>query len=259
MLQGLIKFTSLKIMSSSFFNTGDQMIKEMFETVLNHAGDWASAKTTHLVCKIEGDDVPIVKTNDPKRYGNKHAEKLLIEDLERNNTVNETNGSSGADPDPLDDFENMSLYESEKKCNDKETNLPDLLNITVYINNSPCSDKIHNCTNELINFLDGYRGVKLNLYVTNLYNIRRDTCRNERHYKVVDEKVHRTTYAGLKNLMDHERCEIRAFTKEDWKDLFGIANVSQAVSDQLMDGYDDRSRKVEDTRIRSDLNYIDTH
>lgn len=77
------------------------MIEHMFETVLNHEGNWDNAKTTHLVCNIEGDDVPIVKTNVPWRV---HAEKLLIDDLERNNTVNETNGSSGANPDLSEDL-----------------------------------------------------------------------------------------------------------------------------------------------------------
>lgn len=243
-------------------NTNDQKINRMYETVLDHVGGWGYAKQTHLVCKIEGDDVPIVKTNDPLRAGNVHAEKLLIIDLERNDTVNGTNDSSGADPDLSEDLKKMSLDESKKKCNDKETILPKLLNITVYINNSPCSGGYHKCTDKLIKFLDRYRGVKLNLYVTSLYNICRETCRNERHYNGVDDVVHRTTYAGLKNLMDHERCEIRAFTKKDWKDLFGIANVSQAVSDQLLGRYgtttagNDRSREDEDTRIQSDLNYI---
>lgn len=249
-------------MSSSSFNTDDQKIEHMYETVLNHTGDWARARTTHLVCKIEGDDVPIVKTNVARRDGNVHAEKLLIDDLQGNDTVNETNGSSGADPDLSEDLKKMSLDESKKKGNDKETSLPKLLNITVYINNSPCSDPDHNCTDKLIKFLDRYRGVKLNLYVTSLYNIRRETCRNERHYNVVDDGVHRTSYAGLKRLMHHERCEIRAFTKKVWEELFGIANVSQAVRDQLLGRYGtttagyDRSREEEDKRIQSDLNYI---
>lgn len=62
--------------------------------------------------------------------------------------------------------------------------------------------------------------------------------------------------------MHHERCEIRAFTKAVWEDLFGIANVSQAVRDQLMGRYgtttddNDRSREEEDKRIQSDLDYI---
>lgn len=248
-------------MSSSSFNTDDQKIEHIYETVLDHAGDWARARTTHLVCKIEGDDVPIVKTNVARKVGNVHAEKLLIDDLQGNDTVNETNGSS----DLSEVLKKMSLDGSKKKCNDKKTKLPKLLDITVYINNSPCSDPDHNCTDRLITFLDRYRGVKLNLFVTSLYNIRRQTCRDEPHYNAVNNAVHRTNYAGFKNLMHHERCEIRAFTKKDWEDLFGIANVSQAVSDQLLGRYgtttagNDRSREKEDKHIQNDLNYIDTH
>lgn len=248
-------------MSSSSFNTDDQKIEHMYETVLDHAGDWARARTTHLVCKIEGDDVPIVKTNVARKVGNVHAEKLLIDDLQGNDTVNETNGSS----DLSEVLKKMSLDGSKKKCNDKKTKLPKLLDITVYINNSPCSDPDHNCTDRLITFLDRYRGVKLNLFVTSFYNIRRQTCRNEPHYNAVNNAVHRTNYAGLKRLMHHERCEIRAFTKKDWENLFGIANVSQAVSDQLLGRYgtttagNDRSREKEDKHIQNDLNYIDTH
>lgn len=246
-------------------NTHDQKIEHMFETVLNHKGDWDKAKKTHLVCKIEGDGVPIVKTNLPMSNGNKHAEELLIDDLESNHTVNATNGSSDSEPDLSEDLKKMSLDESNKKSKDKKTKGPELLNITVYINNSPCSHKDHDCTGKLIRFLDRYRRIKLKLFVASLYNIRRYSCRNETHYDAVNNGVHMTNYSGLKNLMHHERCKIKAFTKAVWKDLFGIANVSQAVSGQLMGRYvnitpgDDRSREDEDERIQSDLNYIDTH
>lgn len=105
----------------------------------------------------------------------------------------------------------------------------------------------------------------MNLFVTSLYNIRRQTCRDEPHYNAVNNAVHMTNYAGLKKLMHHERCEISAFIKKDWEDLFGIANVSQAVSDQLLGRYgtptagNDRSREDEDTRIQSDLNYVNAN
>lgn len=250
-------------MSSSSFNTDDQKIEHMFETVLNHKGDWDKAKTTHLVCKIEGDDVPIVKTNIPRSNGNVHAEKLLIDNLESNDTVNETNGSSDSEPDLSEDLKKMSLDESNKKSKDKKTKGPELLNITVYINNSPCSNEDHDCTGKLIRFLDRYRRIKLKLFVASLYNIRRYSCRNETHYDAVNNGVHMTNYSGLKNLMNHRRCEIRAFTEDDWKDLFGIATVSKKVSGQLMDRYgtitpgNDRSRKKEDKRIQNDLDYID--
>lgn len=249
-------------MSSSSFNTDDQKIKQMYETVLDHVGGWDKAKQTHLVCKIEGDDVPIIKTNDPKSAGNVHAEKLLIADLQKNDRVNETNGSSGADPDLSEDLKNMSLDESKKKCNDKETNLPDLLNITVYINNSPCSHPDHKCTDKLIRFLDRYRRIQLNLYVTSLFNIRRESCISRQETHSVNDWIHTKTCDGLRNLMHHERCKIKAFTKDDWKELFGIANVSQEVSSQLLSRYDtttagnDRSREEEDKRIESDLNFI---
>lgn len=98
-------------------NTNDQKIEHIYETVLDHAGDWARARTTHLVCKIEGDDVPIVKTNVARKVGNVHAEKLLIDDLQGNDTVNETNGSS----DLSEVLKKMSLDGSKKKCNDKKT------------------------------------------------------------------------------------------------------------------------------------------
>lgn len=90
------------------------------------------------------------------------------------------------------------------------------------------------------------------LYVTSLYKIRRETCRNERHYNGVGDRDHMTNYAGLKKIMGHERCEIKAFTKKDWKDLFGFANVSQAVSDQLLGRYGTLTLtmiEVERTRI----------
>lgn len=116
----LAKQETVKIAMAAGGNTNDQKIKDMYETVLNHAGDWARARTTHLVCKIEGDDVPIVKTNVARRDGNVHAEKLLIDDLQGNDTVNETNGSSGADPDLSEDLKKMSLDESKKKATIKK-------------------------------------------------------------------------------------------------------------------------------------------
>lgn len=251
-------------MSSSSFNTDDQKIEHMFETVLNHKGDWDKAKSTHLVCKIEGDGVPIVKTNLSKSKGDVHAEELLIYDLESNDTVNATNGSSDSEPDLSEIRTEMSSDEPNKKSKDKKTKGPELLNITVYINNTPCSDEDHDCTGKLIRFLDRYRRIKLSLYVTSLYNIRRETCRSRNESHSVNRDVHRKNFDGLKNLMHHERCDIRAFTWEVWEHLFVIVNVSQTVRDQLEVRYDirndnDRSRKEEDERIDSDLNYIDTH
>lgn len=250
-------------MSSSSFNTDDQKIEQMYESVLDHKEGWAKAKKTHLVCKIEGNDDPIVITNRRTSDENVHAEKILIEKkLRNNNTVNATNGSSDSEPDLSEILQEMSSDEPNKKSKDKKTKGSELLNITVYINNSPCSIKDHDCTGELIRFLDNYRRIKLNLFVTSLYKIRRESCKQEKHYDRLDYEVHLRNFSGLKSLMDHERCEIRAFTKAVWEDLFGIANVSQAVRDQLMGRYgtttddNDRSREEEDKRIQRDLDYI---
>lgn len=76
----------------------------MYEIVLNYVGDWVRVRIIYLVCKIEGDNVFIVKINDLWSVGNVYVEKLLIDDLERNNIVNEINGFFGVDFDFLEDF-----------------------------------------------------------------------------------------------------------------------------------------------------------
>lgn len=183
-------------MSSSSFNTDDQKIEQMSEAVLDHKEGWAKAKKTHLVCKIEGNDDPIVITNRRTSDENVHAEKILIEKKMRNNTVNATNGSSDSEPDLSEILQEMSSDEPNKKSKDKKTKGSELLNITVYINNSPCSDEDHDCTGKLIRFLDRYRRIKLNLYVTSLYNINRETCRSRNEWHSVNSDVHRENFDG---------------------------------------------------------------
>lgn len=139
-----------------FFNIDDQKIEYMYEIVLNYVGDWVRVRIIYLVCKIEGDNVFIVKINDLWSVGNVYVEKLLIDDLERNNIVNEINGFFGVDFDFLEDFKKMLLDELKKKCNDKEINCLYLLNIMVYINNFFCFDEYYNCMDKLIKFLDRY-------------------------------------------------------------------------------------------------------
>lgn len=62
--------------------------------------------------------------------------------------------------------------------------------------------------------------------------------------------------------MQHERCVIRAFTKDIWKELLDSVNVSQAVRNQLLDAYgtitdgNDRSRDDEDRLIQKDLDHV---
>lgn len=65
--------------------------------------------------------------------------------------------------------------------------------------------------------------------------------------------------------MNHDRCEINAYTKDDWKKLLDLVTVSKEVKEKLLRDYgeekeiNDRSRKVEDKRIKKDLEHIITH
>lgn len=149
------------------------------------------------------------------------------------------------------------MYVSKKG---KRTGGQKRLCITVYINNSPCSD----CTDELITFLDKNEWVRLKFYVTNLYNIHSKSCRSRKeiHLTKVDEDDHKKNSKGLKKLMQHERCEIRAFTKDVWERLLDIVTVSEECKNEIVNCYgntlngNDRSRKIEDARIQEDLDHI---
>lgn len=60
----------------------------MYATVLNHEKGWTVAKTTHLICRINwinSEPTYIIQENVRSGQGNKHAEKKLIEDLNKQN------------------------------------------------------------------------------------------------------------------------------------------------------------------------------
>lgn len=102
------------------------------------------------------------------------------------------------------------------------------------INNSPCSKSVNNCAGKLIKMLDSIVQARLILYVANLYNICRESCKEEYHNGFIGQKNHTDNYRGLTNLMQHERCEIKAFTKNILREQFKITTES----DQLPDDYD---------------------
>lgn len=155
-------------------------------------------------------------------HGNKHAEELLID-----------------------------------KLNQRDKSL--LTTITIYTNNSPCSKKGHDCARELIKFLNENTNVITIFYVTNLYNIRRVSCKNELHYPLVYQTDFKANFTGLKELMKHDRCVVSAFSYAAWSELLTIVPVLEVFKSQLLDRYktkldtNDRSRVDEDNRIRSDL------
>lgn len=226
----------------------------MYETVLNHTyqgkleeeseandpydyGKWGRAKTTHLVYTIVDDD-PIIITNISGDNRGNHAEEQLIKELIKQGNVKE--------PDVTNMLKEMSLHEKSK------------LKLIIHINNSPCSQSLHECTGELIKMLDNNVNVHLKLYVASLYNIRRESCKDEHHNGCIKEENHRANYKGLRNLMRHKRCKIKAFNKGVWIKLFKRTTGSKKLPgkyDKITAG-NERSRKDEDKRIRKDLKHI---
>lgn len=241
----------------------DERITHMYETVLNHnypKGKWIKAMTTYLVWNIDGDKDYYLIPNDRKGDGDKHAEILFIEKIR------------GLQLEyMMSKISLMSIYIINIPCSDCTKSVNNSkkgegtggqeLCITVYINNSPCSD----CTKKLIAFLNETKLVRVKFYVTNLYNIRRKSCKKEPHYDKVKEGIHDNNAQGLKDLMLHDRCEIKAFTNDVWKELLDLVTVSQNCKKQLLEDYDkrmkgnERSRKDEDEKIQEDLDHIETN
>lgn len=128
--------TSKKRIVTKSFDESSQpelMIELMYNTTQDHSCGWNHATKTALFCKINLQDDPIIIQNDLCGQDNKHAEELLIDELNQR--------------------EDKSL----------------LTKITIYINNLPCP----NCNKKLIKFLIENPNVILILYVANMYNIRR--------------------------------------------------------------------------------------
>lgn len=266
--------------------TNRDKIDHMYETVLNHTykgylkkdkgdatvnnpnpndavknpkdyGKWRKAKTTHLVCKIGADDPILISNTYGSAKGN-HAEEKMIQELIKKSKVKDSTkstNSSGPESDIIDKLNKMAIEEPKKESKTEETKS---LTITIFINNSPCSQFPHNCTGELIKMLDNNDQVNLILYVANLYNICRESCKVEYHNGFIGQKNHTDNYTGLRNLMLHKRCTIKAFNKDVWKKLFEM----MTKLDEPLDDYgnikegDERSRKDEDERIQTDLDHI---
>lgn len=137
----------------------------------------------------------------------------------------------------------------------------DLKTVTIYMSNSPCSNPQNNCSLEMISFLNSHDDVYMDVYITNLYNIRRMSCIGEIHNNNAYPDEH--GYAsGLRNLMLHDRCRVLAYNEEAWIDLLNFVNASHNLRSYCIGGYrtqganHDRSRENEDDRIRQDLLYI---
>lgn len=215
------------------------ILDTMWNTVLNHGYGYSDlggslASDTYLVCKIDTVPKPIIQKNDE---GGKHAEEKLMDKLEKSTTATEQ--------------------------------------FTVYINNSPCAA----CAGILETYLEKNKGIHLTLYVTHLYNIKRKSCQdraekeNEGHLKYIGNNDHAANYQGLRDLMKmgDNRCKIEAFTEDVWRELHEVMGLTEDCK-QRMKKYDnkitdpknkkkshDRSRKSEDSNIKSDLEHIEAN
>lgn len=164
-----------------------EKIIHKYETVLHHTyqrklekeseandpydfGKWERVKTTYLVFTIDDDD-PIIITNIPGNKEGNHAEEELKKELIKQCKVME--------PDVTDKFKEMSLHETNQKSK---------LKLIVHINNSHCSQSPHKCTGELIKMLNNNVNVHLRLYVASLYNIRRESCKDEYHNRYINDE-----------------------------------------------------------------------
>lgn len=217
-----------------FIFSETEILRNIYDTVLNHNwdGTWYMAKQTYLICEINYNDFITIQ-NLPKGNGDVHAEELLIA------LVKEIKG--------------ISKTKRQKIC------------LNMFMNNSPCSSPGHNCTDKLIAFLNKYERVHLTLIVANLYNICRKSCKDSDEDHIKSKRLdttHTANYIGLRNLMLHERCDIKAFSKSTWERLVKKMDVIPEVKKYILDYYtiqkegNDRSREIEDKLIKKDLEYI---
>lgn len=140
--------------------------------------------------------------------------------------------------------------------------------LTVYINNSPCAD----CAKELKDYLKENEDINFTLYVTHLYNIRRESCqlradkkKKEGHMDCIKSRDHEANYQGLRDLMSlgDNRCKLEGFTKDVWGELHKVMGLTEKFH-QRIKKYDtknetenhDRSRKSEDINIKEDLVHV---
>lgn len=217
-----------------FLDKPINIIRNIWDTVLDHERGYIEghAKTTYLVCTINGEpDRICIKNKDGT-----HAEEKLTVYLEA-----------------------KYIATPNVTCT-----------ITVYINNSPC----HMCAQKLKEFLQKFENIELVLYVTHLYNIRRLSCQlnwegtlheKDKHMGYIRLENHENNYQGLRGLMNLEdnRCRIYAFTKDVWKALYEVMDISEELKQTMMSEYTKktngervRSRESEDININLDLTYL---
>lgn len=202
----------------------------MWDTVLDHERGYIEghAKTTYLVCTINGEPDPIcIKNKDGT-----HAEEELTVYLEA-----------------------KYIATPNVTCT-----------ITVYINNSPChmcAQKLK----EFLQKFENIELVLYVTHLYNIrrlscqLNWERSFQKKDRHMGYIDVNDYEKNYQGLKDLINlgENRCRIDAFTEDVWKALHGVMGIEEELKHKYTkttNGEDVRSRNREDLNITQDLTYL---
>lgn len=203
----------------------------MWNTVLDHEYGYINglAKTTYLVCTINGEPDRICKKN---KEGT-HAEEKLTDYLRA-----------------------KYIATPNVTCT-----------ITVYINNSPCN-KCAEMLNKFLQEFENITLVLYVTHLYNIrrkscqLNWKGNSQKKDKHMGYIRFENHENNYQGLRGLLNLEenRCRIYAFTEDVWKDLHEVMNLSSELKKTMIkyteetNGY--RSRESEDNNIRFDLTHL---
>lgn len=211
----------------------------MWNTVLNHGYGYSElggslAKTTYLVCKIDGVPEPIIIGNDE----GKHAEKQLVDILKEMTLLQKE----------------VTVYINNSPCAACSQILKTYLeknqdiHLTLYITH------LYNIRRRSC-------------------QLRENDGKNEGHMNHIKENDHEANYQGLRDLISlgDNRCKIDAFTGDVWRELHKVMGLTKDCQER-MKKYNtkitdpmnpkkshDRSRKEEDTYIEEDLIHLQGH
>lgn len=196
---------------------GDQILKQLLETKYPSR----EYKQTCIVCNITaGENAFKLAKSD---QGDKHAEELLLEELEKQGPKDET------------------------------------LTITMFMNDTPCSLAGHDCAGKFVQYIKTAK-VKLTLYVTSLCGSKKETCTKKDikgdiihpDCSKTNEPAHKKGLASLK-----QHCTVTSPNRDAWQELFSIMNLSE--NDKIIKDFWEKYEKQERDGIEKEEEVIKTY
>lgn len=177
-------------------------------------------KQTCIVCNITSGENTLKFKLAKSDQGDKHAEELLLEELEK-------------------------LVPKDES-----------LTITIFMNDTPCSLAGHDCAGKFVQYLKTAK-VDLTLYVTSLCESKKETC-TKRDIKgdiihpdcsKKDEPAHKKGLAGLK-----QHCTVKSPNRDAWQELFSIMDLSE--NDEIIKDFWKKYEKQEKDGIEKEEDVI---